>query len=163
METKKDDSWKHGRPIKNRMDIQQPTLSTRETRPWTVAGTIGLPGGLGVDVGYQLHDRVQLSAHAASWVAVTDVGADVRLFPIAGERGGLYVATGVRGLIAPVLLKGVAPGINAEIGGEFRARNGFTIAGGIGGIMAYYPPGSEGGGDEWGVIPTLNLRIGKSF
>src|SRR4051794_24009012 len=83
-------------------------VSTRVARPLTVSGVLGIPGGLGVDVSYQLNDRVALSGQASSWVAVTDVGAQVRFFPLVSERAGLYVAGGVHALYAPILFPTLA-------------------------------------------------------
>jgi hypothetical protein len=145
------------------MPTPPPPVSTRIARPWTVAGTVGLPGGLGVEVSRQLDDRLALSAHAASWLAVTDLGLGIRFFPLRSERAGLYVGGGVNALIAPVLFPTAAPAMNGELGGEFRARNGFTIGGGIGLMGLYAPKGSEGGGGEFGLVPTAQLRIGHSF
>lgn len=140
-----------------------PAISTRVARPLTVSGVIGLPGGPGVDVSYHLSDRLAVSAQASSWLAVTDVGAQVRFFPLAGERAGLYLAAGPRALVAPILLSGIAPGLNTEIGGEFRGSGGFTIGGGIGVTGIYVPRGSEGGGGHIEPAPHAQLRIGYSW
>ena len=142
---------------------EPPAVSARVARPLTVSGMVGLPGGVGVDVSYQYSDRLALSGQASTWIAMTDVGAQARYFFVAHERGGFFVAGGLHALVAPVLFPFAAPAISAEIGGEFRAQNGFTTGIGVGVMGVYAPPGSEGGGNSFGLAPLARLRFGYSF
>jgi hypothetical protein len=130
----------------------------------TISGTAGLLGGVGLDVSYQLSDRLALAGQASSLFLVhNDVSAQVRFFPVASERAGLYLAGGVHGILSPVLFLGPAPGASLAIGGEFRAHSGFTIGGEVGAIGLYAP--SEGSHSTWGpvVMANVQVRAGYSF
>ena len=142
---------------------ERPAVTTRVSRPLTVSGIVGVPGGVGVDVSYQFNDRLALSGQASTWIAMTDVGAQARYFFVAYERSGFFVAGGLHALVAPALFPFAAPAISAEVGGEFRAQNGFTIGVGAGVMGVYAPPGSEGGGNSFGIAPLARLRFGFSF
>lgn len=142
------------------------TPSVRETRPTTIAGTVSFPGGVGVEVSHNLTDRVALSAEASSWLLVSDISAQVKLYPVAGEHAGLYVSAGPHLAVVPLVsaLDGsgsssmLFPGLGGEIGGEYRHESGFTISGGVGGMVVH-----QLNSNNTAVVPTAQLRLGYSF
>jgi hypothetical protein len=141
--------------------------STRQARPLTlsVAANAVLPS-LGVDVSYQLHDRVAIGAQLTQLlIAHLDVSARARLFLLAGERSGLYLGANLHVWYSPLILDVLTGATTAELGYELRAPTGFTFAVGAGGGVLYVPghAGVSGRKPRWDPLPMLNLRLGRSW
>jgi hypothetical protein len=143
------------------------SASTRQSRPLTVAGAANamLPS-LGVDVSYQLNDRIAVGAQLTMLLIVhNDLSARGRLFLVAGERYGLYVGANLHGWYSPLILDVPTIAATAELGYELRTDAGFTLGVGAGGGLLWVPGHAGVGGRKprWDPLPMLNLRIGRSW
>ena len=137
--------------------------TVRADRPWSFSGIIGLPGGFGVDLGWQPSDRLGLDLQLSSWLAISDLGLQARGFVLADDRRALTVVGGVHALFAPILFEPGALDLELGLGGEYRAPTGFTIGGELGpALWLSDPHHTEGGG---GISPAAfgRLRVGYSW
>ncbi len=132
--------------------------STREQRPFTLsfAATLVMPSA-GLDVSYQLSDRVAVGLQLTTLVVHYDASVRTRFFLIAGERSGLYAGANAHGWYSPLILSQPTVAATGEVGYELRDSEGFTLAVGAGAGGVRDP--STG----WQLIPLLNFRIGRSL
>ena len=132
--------------------------STREQRPLTVsfAATLVMPSA-GVDVSYQLADRLAVGLQLTTLVVHYDASLRTRFFVLAGPRSGLYLGANAHWWYSPLILSKPTWAGTGELGYEVRDAQGFTLGIGIGAGYIADPA------DGWQLLPLCNLRIGRSF
>ena len=123
----------------------------------SLSAQVGIPGGIGVEVAYRT-DAWAVGGHARSSLLFTDLGIAMRHY----FAPRWYAGLGAHVLDSPLIFRW-APSVSVVGGFEHRYANDFTLGVEAGGIVAYTPPGSEGGGNELAPIPVIYLRVGKVF
>ncbi|OVE81352.1 hypothetical protein BVY03_03980 [bacterium K02(2017)] len=130
-----------------------------------LSGKINVPGGLGIEYAKDFGDQFQLATSLSSWFAISQASVEGRYVFRRADRSkdqswDFYAGVGVHALASPLLFPTVAPGANLSIGTQKSWDNGFFLGLDVGAMVLWAPPGSEGGGNEWGGLPTANLRLG---
>lgn len=133
-----------------------------DRQPHAIAFAVGAPGGFGADLEWSLSERTAIAVQASTWLAVSDAGVHGRYRFLLNPHSDLYVQAGAHALASPLLFRIGAPGVSAGVGAE-RWRRGFVMAGELGAYVLWVPPGSEGGGNEIGVVPLIQFRIGHAW
>jgi hypothetical protein len=121
---------------------------------------------MGLDLSYQLLDRVGVGVQATSMMlAHTDVSLRTRAFVVARPSWGLYAGLNGRLWHSPILFEGLRPLADAEIGYEWRGAGGFTLGlgAGAGFLLGCCDPGPYPADSPWTPIVMTNFRAGTSF
>ena len=138
--------------------------STRETLPLTFSGAAnGILPSIGVDLSYQLEDRLGVGAQVTSllWAHV-DLSLRARFMALAEQDWGLYLGANVHAWYSPIIFHGVSPLATGEVGYEHRGNGGFTLGVGLGAGAIYFRQG-EGSRRRVEPVAIANLRIGRSW
>lgn len=136
--------------------------ATAARQPHAISFAFGVPGGFGADMEWSLSERTAVAVQASTWLAVSDLGVRYRWRFLLNAHSDLYVQGGAHALASPILFRIGAPAVSVGIGAE-RWRRGFVLAGEAGAYALWAPPGSEGGGNELGVVPLIQVRIGHAW
>lgn len=130
-------------------------------QPFHFAAVASMPGGVGAELGMQPAVGWTVAAQATWFLALGDATVVVRRHLNGGS--GPYLAAGPYGLWTPILFPErfpIAPGVLFALGWEWSATSGQFLAAELGCAGIYAPPGSEGGGNEFGAIPRVQVRLG---
>lgn len=133
-----------------------------ERKAHAISFALGAPGGFGADMEWSLAERRAIAVQASSWLAVSDLGVRYRWRFLLNTRSDVYLQGGAHALASPLLFRIGAPAVSTGIGAE-RWRGSFVLAAEAGAYVLWVPPGSEGGGNELGVVPLLQLRLGHAW
>jgi hypothetical protein len=124
----------------------------------------GLPM-VGVDVAYQLTDRLALGAQLSTVLMAVDASVYGRYYLLARPRSGLFLDLGMHGLAA--IMAGGTWAPSAEVGYEARSTGGFIVSVSAGLLAGPQPacdhcgPGMPAPG--WFAVPVASFRVGKAF
>jgi len=139
-------------------------------RSWTVSAvlqTFVLDGPvplLGVEVAYHPIDRLAVAARLTTVLIAFDLAADVRYFVVPVQpRSGLYASIGGHLLAA---FFGSGKGGSVELGYEKQLPGGVNVAASAGVTLLGLDScgcGRPEQGTNWTWVPTVNLRMGRSF
>jgi len=146
-----------------------PAPSNRTSLPFTVSFALSGPiPGLGLDLSYQLHDRLAVGVQATTILAHTDINLRSRAFLLARPTWGLYAGLNARLWHSPILFNGgVRPLADAEIGYEWRGPGGFTLGlgAGLGALLTSCCDDQPGPRATRWMMPVVmtNFRLGTSF
>jgi hypothetical protein len=141
-----------------------------QQRNWTISAvlqTFALDGPvplLGVEVAYHPIDRLAVAARLTTVLIAFDLTADVRYFVVPVQpRSGLYASIGGH-LLATFF--GSGGGGSVEMGYEKQFPGGVNVAASAGATLLGLDScgcGRQEQGTNWTWVPTMNLRMGRSF
>jgi hypothetical protein len=138
----------------------------QERGPWTLSfvatGTGPIPAP-GLELAYQLSERVAVAAHVGSLMLHNEAGLKSRLFFVNRPGWGLYAGANVQVWLSPLLSAGFTPVVSGELGSEWRWPAGYRFGLGLGMAGYYGACTCWSGNRQWQPIPVANLRFGKSW